>query len=83
MSVKEGDEIIFDVLEWFHEGYQFGRPCLMLQPVIRENSDSHPEAMIENACIDAVCNGRLAWNNAARSDQVARMESNHAPQAFP
>lgn len=66
IEVKEGDELTFDVLEWYHEGYEFGRPCLMLSPVIRENSDSHPEAMIEDACMMASIDGRLLYNRERR-----------------
>ena len=64
ITVKEGDILTFDVLTWQHEGYEFGRPCLMLSPVIRENSDSNPESLIEDVCLDVACgDGRLAVNN--------------------
>lgn len=66
LQVKAGNELTFDVLTWQHEGYTFGRPCLMLSPVLRENSDSHPECMIETACIDAVVTGRLLRNSEQR-----------------
>lgn len=63
LTVSEGDELTFDVLTWQHEGYEFGRPCLMLSPVVRENSDSDPDSLIESVCIDAVVDGRLVRNN--------------------
>lgn len=63
LGIREGDELTFDVLTWQNEGYEFGRPCLMLAPVIRENSDSDPESLIESVCIDAVVDGRLVRNN--------------------
>ncbi len=66
-SIKEGDVVTFDVLTW-DEGYEFGAPCLMLSPVIRENSDSHAEAMIEDICIDLVCQDKIVQNN--ESDQI-------------
>ena len=59
LSIKEGDILTFDVLEWFHEGYEFGRPCLMLSPVLRENSDQHPDTLIESVMINAVCDGKI------------------------
>jgi hypothetical protein len=62
LEIKAGDVLTFDVLQW-DEGYEFGAPCLILSPVIRENSDSHPEAMIESVCIDAVLDGELLLNN--------------------
>lgn len=62
LDIHEGDELTFDVLTWQHEGYEFGRPCLMLAPVIRENSDSDPESLIENVCITAVVGGGLERN---------------------
>jgi len=63
LGIREGDELTFDVLTWQNEGYEFGRPCLMLEPVIRENSDSDPSSLIESACIDAVVDGRLERNS--------------------
>lgn len=66
LEIKEGDILTFDVLEWYHEGYEFGRPCLMLSPVIQENSDSNPESLIESALIDAVCERRLERNSERR-----------------
>lgn len=68
LQIKKGDQLTFDVLTWQHEGYEFGRPCLMLSPVIRENSDSNPESLIESVCIDAVVDGRLELNN--EQDQI-------------
>lgn len=62
LDIKAGDELTFDVLQW-DEGYEFGAPCLILSPVIRENSDSHPEAMVEDVCIEAVLDGQLLRNN--------------------
>lgn len=62
LDIREGDELTFDVLTWQHEGYEFGRPCLMLAPVIREDSDSDPESLIENICITAVVSGVLVKN---------------------
>ena len=63
LGISVGDVLTFDVLEWYHEGYEFGRPCLMLAPVIRENSDSNPESLIEDALLDAVLDGHLRRNN--------------------
>ena len=51
LIICDGNELTFDVLTWQHEGYEFGRPCLMLSPVIRENSDSCPDTLIEDVCI--------------------------------
>jgi hypothetical protein len=68
LVIQPLDVVVFDVLEWFNEGYEFGRPCLMLSPVIREDSDSHPEAMIEKACIDACVFKEIPLNN--QSDQI-------------
>ena len=65
--VKDGDVFTFDVLEW-EEGYEFGRPCLMLSPVIRENSDLSAESLIESVLIDAVCDEELDYNN--ETDQI-------------
>lgn len=62
LPIREGDTLTFDVLTWQHEGYEFGRPCLMLSPVIREDSDSHPEALIESVLLDAVYDGKLTRN---------------------
>jgi len=62
LEIKAGDVLTFDVLQW-DEGYEFGAPCLILSPVIREDSDSHPEAMVEDVCIDAVLDGKLLLNN--------------------
>ena len=62
LYIQEGDTLTFDVLEWFNEGYEFGRPCLILSPVIQENSDSDPGSMIESACIDAVVDGKFELN---------------------
>lgn len=69
LVIQPLDVVVFDVLEWFNEGYEFGRPCLMLSPVIREDSDSHPEAMIETACIDACILKEIPLNN--QQDQIA------------
>ena len=69
IAIKEDDILTFDVLEWWHEGYEFGRPCLMLSPVIRENSDSHPEAMIEDVLIDMVISKVIQCNN--QQQQIA------------
>lgn len=63
LEIKEGDELTFDVLTWQHEGYQFGRPCLMLSPVIRENSDSNPDSLIEDVLIDIVTSESIVKNN--------------------
>ena len=35
----------------------------MLAPVIREDSDSNPESLIESVCIDAVVFEKLEYNN--------------------
>lgn len=66
IEVREGDRLTFDVLTWQHEGYEFGRPCLMLAPVIRENSDADPDSLIEDTCIAAVIDGKLEKNNQQR-----------------
>ena len=63
LRVKDGDILTFDVLTWQHEGYEFGRPCLMLSPLIREDSDADPEQLIETACIDLVVDGKAIKNN--------------------
>jgi len=68
LSVKSGDILTFNVLEWFHEGYEFGRPCLMLSPVIRENSDASAESIIEDVCIDLVVKKDISANN--QQDQI-------------
>lgn len=68
LSVKSGDILTFNVIEWFHEGYEFGRPCLMLSPVIREDSDSNPESMIEDVCIDLSLGYKISKNN--QQDQI-------------
>ena len=62
VEFKLGDVLTCDVLEW-DAGYDFGRPCLMLSPIIRENSDSDAEHLIENAMIDICCaKGRVEHN---------------------
>ena len=66
--VKVGDIVTVDVLEWYHEDYEFSRPCLMLSPVIREDSDSNPESMIERLLIDLITEESISFNN--QQDQV-------------
>jgi len=62
LTLKEGDILTFDVLTWQHEGYEFGRPCLMLSPVICENSDSNPDSLIEDTLIRGCVDGKLPLN---------------------
>jgi len=62
LSVKEGDELTFKVLTW-DEFYEFGRPCMILSSVIREDSDSDPEAMVESVCIDLCISDKVILNN--------------------
>lgn len=66
-TIKEGDILTFDVLEWFHEGYAFGRPCLMLSPIITENSDSNPDSMIESILIDLTQDRIKVGDNLAKA----------------
>lgn len=61
LQISEGDALTFQVLEWFHEGWEFGRPILMLSPVIRIEHDHSAESLIESVCLDAVCDGKLPW----------------------
>lgn len=56
--VKAGDTATFRVLEWFHEGWEFGRPALMLAPVIRIEHDNSADYLIEKVCFDLVCNDK-------------------------
>ena len=62
LIIQPGDELTFDVLTWRHEGYEFGAPCLMLSPIICEDSDSNPASLIERACILACVDGKLRRN---------------------
>jgi hypothetical protein len=55
LKVKDGDLVVFDVLEWFHEGWEFGHPTLMLRPVIQIDHDHGAETLIESTCISLVC----------------------------
>lgn len=55
-AVKAGDVVTFKVLEWFHEGWEFGRPAMMLEPVIRIEHDGSAESLIERVCLDLACN---------------------------
>lgn len=71
LYVKEGDELTFKILTW-DEQYEFGRPCLILSPVIREDSDSDPEAMVESVCIDASIEGKLLLNNEQKQIEWRR-----------
>lgn len=67
--VKEEDILIFDVLEWYHEGYEFGRPALMLSPVVRVDNDHSAESLIESVLLDMVCaNYPIQLNN--EEDQI-------------
>ncbi len=68
LYVKEGDILTCDVITW-QAGYEFGRPCLMLSPVVREDSDSHPEALAEDFLLDIVVDGRAQLNR--EEDQIA------------
>lgn len=51
-SVKDGDIVTFDVLEWREDGWEFGSPCVMLSPVIRYDTDKDSESLIESVCLD-------------------------------
>lgn len=63
LTAKPGDILTFDILTWQNEGYEFGRPCLMLSPVIREDSDHEPWNLVESVAMDLVCDGRAVANN--------------------
>ena len=61
-AFKLGDVLTCDVLEW-DAGYEFGRPCLLISPIVREDSDSNAERLIEDAMIDICCaNGEVEHN---------------------
>ena len=62
IDISENDIYIVDILEWYHEGYEFGHPCLMLSPVIREDSDSNSYSLMESTFIDAVIDKKLKYN---------------------
>ncbi len=68
LTVKLGDILTFDILTWQNEGYEFGRPCLMLSPVIREDSDHEPWNLVESVAMDAVIDGKILKNN--QQDQI-------------
>ncbi len=68
LTVKPGDILTFDILTWQNEGYEFGRPCLMLSPVIREDSDHEPCHLVESVVMDAVITGKILKNN--QQDQI-------------
>lgn len=68
LTVKPGDILTFDILTWQNEGYEFGRPCLMLSPVIREDSDHEPWNLVESVAMDFVCFGKALKNN--QQDQI-------------
>lgn len=63
ITVKPGDILTFDILTWQNEGYAFGRPCLMLSPVIREDSDHEPWNLVESVAMDLACDGKAVTNN--------------------
>ncbi len=73
--VKEGDILTFDVLEWYHEGYEFGHPCLILSPIINNNSDSNPESIIEDALISLVI-GHIKLGDNRAEQEIAWREWN-------
>lgn len=81
-TVKSGDKVTFDVLTWQHEGYEFGRPCLMLSPVIREDSDSDPESMIEDVCIDLCCSIPVQLNRETSQIEWRRWNLKTLRRAF-
>lgn len=68
LTVKPGDILTFDILTWQNEGYEFGRPCLMLSPVIRENSDASPWNLVESVAMDLTMDGKAVTNN--QQDQI-------------
>lgn len=67
VEFKIGDIVKFKVLEWSHEGWEFGSPVVMLSPVIRSSHDAgSADTMIEEEIINivAVDNGSSEYNNA-------------------
>jgi len=61
LKVQDGDLVVFDVLEWFHEGWEFGHPTLMLRPIICIHHDNGAESLVETCCIDLACGDTLRY----------------------
>jgi hypothetical protein len=61
LKVGDGDKVTFDVIEWFHEGWEFGHPTVMLSPVIRIDHDHGADSIIESVCIGLVCGDHLTY----------------------
>lgn len=54
-SVKEGDVITVDCLEWIDPYWEFDNPCVVIRPIYREFETRHTESAIESVLLDLVC----------------------------
>lgn len=61
IKATDGSVFVFDVLEWYNEGWEFGHPTVMLRPIIRMEQDHGAETLIENVCLDLGCGDELEY----------------------
>lgn len=59
LKAKSGDILTFDCLEWFHEGWEFGHPVILLSPVVWIAHDHNADVLIEKVAIDLACEFEL------------------------
>jgi len=72
LEITAGMEFEIKVLEWREYGWEFDHPVVIIEPVRRysPNGDS-AEHLIEELCIDAVCDG---WLRRAHPNDIKEFE---------